>query len=506
VGIHLKGEIFIMENIFNALFIIISPFNLLAIVTGVFFGIINGAIPGLTSSMAIALFIPVTFSMSPMMGLVFLASIYVGSTYGGSISAILIQTPGTPAAVFTAIDGYQLTKQGRAGEALGMAVFASFVGGIIGSIILLLLAPPLSRLVLKFGPSEIFFVSLFGLTVIVGLSERSITKGLISGILGVLLGTVGTDQLTAIYRFTFDKIELFEGIPLVPAVIGLFSASQVFILAGQKRQTIQYDANYIPKESRTIPKWSQIKKMWVLFIRSGIIGTIVGIIPGAGMSIGSGISYNEAKKASKHPEKFGNGSLEAVAASETANNAVVEGSLVPLLTLGIPGNVISAVFLGGLLIHGLKPGASLFTKYVDITYPLLISFFVANFVMLLMGSMFAKYFAKIATFPIRIIVPIVMTFCIRGSFAIRNNFFDIYVMLIFGFLGYFMKKFEYALAPFVLGLILGPMVETNLRVALMLSRGSFIVLLQRPISLLLFVLAIISLLAPFLRKTKYKLK
>jgi len=258
-----------MENIFNALMLLGAPLNIIAIVLGVFFGITIGAIPGLTSTMGVALFIPVTFSMSPATGLLFLASIYCGSTYGGSISAILIQTPGTPAAIFTAIDGYELTKQGKAGQALGMAIFASFIGGIIGSIILISLAPPLSRLVLKFGPSEIFFMALFGLTVIVGLSEDSIVKGLMSGIFGVLLATIGVDSLTGIYRFTFDKMELFEGIPLIPIVIGLFSASQVFILAGQKRQTIQYDASYIEKDS-TIPKWGKIKQIWLTLVRSGL--------------------------------------------------------------------------------------------------------------------------------------------------------------------------------------------------------------------------------------------
>lgn len=488
-----------MENIFNALLLVALPFNILAIVIGVFLGIINGAIPGLTSTMGVALFIPVTFSMSPAMGLLFLGSIYCGSTYGGSISAILLKTPGTPAAIFTAIDGYELTKQGKAGQALGMAIFASFIGGIIGSIVLLSFAPPLSLLALKFGPSEIFFIALFGITVIVGLSERSMVKGLMSGTLGLLLATVGTDSFTAIYRFTFDKMELFEGIPLIPVVIGLFSASQIFVLAGEKRQTIQYDAAYISKES-TIPKWSQIKEMWVTFIRSGIIGTIIGIIPGAGMSIACGISYNEARRSSKHPEKYGQGSLEGVAASEAANNGVVEGSLVPLLTLGIPGNAVSAVFLGGLLIQGLKPGTTLFTKHADIAYTLLIGFFVANIVMFLMGSTLAKYFAKVAIFPKSIIIPIVVSFCVIGSFAIRNNFFDVYLMLIFGFLGYFMKKFGYALAPFVLGLILGPMIESELRRALMLSRGSFVALLQRPISLLMFILIILALLTPFFRK------
>jgi len=344
-----------MENaMLFALGNVFSPHNLLFAFLGTTLGIVIGALPGFTSTMGVALFIPFTFNMSPETGLIFLAAIYCASTYGGSISAILIQTPGTPAAIITAIDGYELTKQGLAGKALAMATFASYIGGLISATALLLIAPPLSRLVLKFGPSEIFFLALFGLTIIVGLSKGSMIKGLMSGVLGILLATVGIDNLTGAYRYTYGIMSLFEGIPIVPCVIGLYSASQVFVLAEQKRTTIQYDAT-VTKESTWI-RLSDVKTLWTNLIRSGIIGTLVGIVPGAGMSIASALSYNEAKRFARKPELFGKGSLEGVAASEAANNGVTGGSLVPLLTLGIPGNAVSAIFLGGLLIHGLKPG------------------------------------------------------------------------------------------------------------------------------------------------------
>lgn len=493
-----------MEFIFSALLLVLTPMNLFIAFAGTVLGIVIGALPGLTSTMGVALFIPVTFSMSPETGLIFLAAIYCASTYGGSISAILIQTPGTPAAIITAIDGYEMTKQGQGGKALAMATFASFVGGIISATALLLIAPPLSKIVLSFGPSEIFFLALFGLTIIVGLSKGSMVKGLMSGVLGILLATVGVDGLTGTYRYTYGQMALFEGIPIVPAVIGLFSAAQVFVLAEQRRATIQYEN--ITKVDSTWINLSDVKNLWSNLIRSSVIGTIVGIIPGAGMSIASAMAYNEAKRFSKDPEKFGTGSIEGVAASEAANNGVTGGSLVPLLTLGIPGNAVSAIFLGGLLIHGLKPGMTLFTKHGEIAYALLLGIFVANIFMFLLGSLAAKHFAKVATFPTSVIAPIIMSLCVIGSYAIRNNVFDVVLMLAFGFMGFYMKKTGFSLASFVLGLILGPMVEAELRRALMLSGGSFFPLLQRPLSLLFFVLIVLSIAGPLLKEQLHKRK
>lgn len=486
-------------TLLSALLTVLSPVNLLMATCGTGLGIVIGALPGFTSTMGVALFIPVTFSMSPETGLIFLAAIYCASTYGGSISAILIQTPGTPAAIITAIDGYELTKQGKGGKALGMATFASFVGGIISATALILIAPPLSKIVLLFGPSEIFFLAVFGLTVIVGLSKESMVKGLLSGAFGLMLATVGVDTMTGTYRYTFDLMPLFDGIPIVPTVIGLFSACQVFALSSQGRNTIQYEGK-IPDVGSTIPCWSDIKALKWNFLRSGIIGTIVGIIPGAGMSIASALSYTESKKHAKHPELYGKGSLEGLAASESANNGVTGGSLVPLLTLGIPGNSVSAVFLGGLLIHGLKPGLQLFTQNAHIAYSLLIGMFVANILMLIIGSIAAKKIARVASVPTNILAPIIMTLCVVGSYAIRNNMFDVALMLAFGFLGYLMKKKGYSLACFVLGIILGPMVESELRRALILTNGSPLGLLGSPLSAFLFVLIILSLTGPWLKE------
>ncbi|MBF4694690.1 tripartite tricarboxylate transporter permease [Fusibacter sp. Q10-2] len=467
---------------------------------GVIIGIIIGALPGLSSTMGVALFIPVTYAMDPGTGLAFLSAIYMASTYGGSISAILICTPGTPAAIITAMDGYELTKQGRSGEALSMATIASFFGGIISVVALMLIAPPLSKLVIEFGSAEMFLLAVLGLTIIVSLSQGSMVKGLIVGLTGVLLATVGTDTLTGAYRFTFDKMELFGGMPVVPTVIGAYSASQVFALAVQKRSTIQYDSEDNVKKTYNIVSVKEIIKNGFNIVRSGIIGTIVGIVPGAGMSIASALAYNTTKNTSKKPGLFGKGSLEGLAASEAANNGVVGGSLVPLLTLGIPGNSVSAVFLGGLIIHGLRPGPSLFTKYANISYTLFIGLLVSTVLMMIAGLVGAKYFGKIATVPTNVIAPVIMSLCVIGSYAIRNNIFDVQVMFAFGLIGYAMSRLKFFSAPLVLGLILGPIAESEFRRAMMISNGDVSAILASGISKFLFLLIIGFLVYPFIQE------
>lgn len=487
-------------DISNILVNVFSINTLLFMVFGVVIGVVIGALPGLSSTMGVALFIPVTYSMEPSTGLVFLAAIYMASTYGGSISAILIHTPGTPAAIITALDGYELTKQGKSGEALSMATIASFFGGIVSVLALMIVAPPLSKLVIEFGSAEMFLLAVLGLTIIVSLSKGSMIKGLIVGLSGVLLATIGIDSLTGAYRFTFDKMELFGGLPIVPTVIGVYSASQVFVLASQKRETIQYDFDMEEITKSKMVSFKDIKSNFFNIIRGGIIGTIVGIVPGAGMSIASALSYNTAKSSSKKPEEFGKGSLEGVAASESANNGVVGGSLVPLLTLGIPGNSVSAIFLGGLIIHGLRPGPQLFTKYGEITYTLFIGLFVATIIMLVVGLVGARYFGKIATVPTNIIAPIIMALCVIGAYAIRNNLFDVKLMFFFGIIGFAMAVLKFFQAPFVLGLILGPLAESEFRRALMISKGNYGYLFSSGISKFLVFLIILFLVLPFIQE------
>ena len=501
-------ELDLFAIIANAAVSAVSPLNLAICLLGTVVGIVIGALPGFTSTMGVALFIPFSYSMPPATGMIFLVSIYCSSTYGGSISAILINTPGTPSAVITTIDGYEMTKNGEGGRALAMAVFSSLVGGLFSAFALLLIAPPLARLVLLFGPVEIFYLALFGLSIIVGFSKGSLVKGLISGVVGLLLATVGVDMISGVYRYTFDNVSLFEGMPSVPLVIGLFSACQVFALGEQKRASIVHEIAQFSDSA--FPRWADIRDNWFNMLRSSLIGTIVGIIPAAGMSIACAIAYNEAKRASKHPEKFGHGSVEGVIASEAANNGVTGGSLVPLLTLGVPGNTVSAVFLGGLLIHGLRPGVQLFTKYADISYTLLLGLFVANVMMFVVGLFAAREVAKITRVSTDILAPIIMVLCVMGSYAIRNNLFDTGLMLTFGIVGWFLRRNDFPIMPLVLGIILGPIADRELLRIAQLYGDNIWQIFQRPITLFLFVLSVLSVATPlilgFVRARRAKAK
>lgn len=487
-----------MEHIVSALPLVFNIYTLAIAFIGVVLGIIIGALPGLSSTMGVALFIPVTYSMQPSTGLVFLGAIYMASTYGGSISAILLNTPGTPSAVITAIDGYELTKKGQSGEALSMATIASFIGGIISIIALMFISPPLSKLVIKFGAAEMFLLSILGLTIIVSLSKGSLVKGLIIGFAGMLFSVIGIDGITGQYRYTYDILSLFGGLSTVATVIGVYSTSQVFKLAAQKRSTIQYE--YDSTKKLNIISLKEVIRNSFNFLRSSVIGTIVGILPGAGVSIASAIAYNASKSTSKHPETYGEGSMDGLAASEAANNAVVGGSLVPLLTLGIPGNTVSAIFLGGLVIHGLHPGPQLFTKHGNITYALFIGLFVATFLMLIVGVGGAKVFAKISIVSTNIIAPIIMALCVIGAFSVSNNEFNIYVMFAFGLFGLAMSELDFFMAPFVLGLVLGPITEQEFRRALLISKGNYKVFISSPISVFLVILIMSFLIYPYIRK------
>ena len=354
-----------MSDILYGFITALSPINLVAACVSVAIGITIGALPGLSAAMGVALLIPITFGMPASTGLIVLAGVYCGAIFGGSISAILIRTPGTPAAAATAIDGYELTLKGKAGKALGTAVIASFMGGILSSISLYLFAPTLATLALKFGPAEYFWLSIFGLTIIAGASTKSITKGLISGGLGLMISTIGMDPMLGNPRFTFGIPSLLSGIPFTASLIGLFSMSQVLMLAEKK---IKSSGKMIDFDDRVLLSRAELKQILPTTLRSTIIGNLIGILPGAGASIASFLGYNEAKRFSKHKEEFGHGSIEGIAGAEAANNAVTGGSLIPTFTLGIPGESVTAVLLGGLLIQGLQPGPDLFTIHGKITY------------------------------------------------------------------------------------------------------------------------------------------
>ncbi len=474
--------------------------TLIALFIGVVGGMIMGALPGLSSTMAVALLVPITFGMEPVAGLVMLTAIYTSSTYGGSLSAILLHTPGTPASAATALDGYELTKRGQASRAIGIATLSSMIGGFVSGLALLFLAPPLAKVSLLFSAPEFLFLALFGLTIIGSLSGGSVLKGLASGAIGLLIGTIGIDIITGFPRYTFGVVPLESGVSLIPALIGLFSLSQVFILLEGKQEEKQ--ENKIKQViTKLIPSKKDIKKVFNTILRSSGLGVIIGILPGAGGDVGSWVGYNEAKRFSKNKEEFGKGSIEGIAGSETANNAVTGGALIPLMTLGIPGSSTTAVLLGGLMIQGLVPGNELFTVHAEVSYSIIIGFIIANILMGIVGFFGAKYFIKVLNVPQSMLIPIIIGFCVIGSYAINNNIFDVWIMLIFGVIGYAMRKTGFAAAPVILGMILGPIAEKSLGQSMIMAQGNlFSYFISRPITVAFMILIVLTITSPFIIK------
>ena len=480
----------------------LTPINLLAMLGGTALGIVIGCLPGLSAAMGVALMLPLTFTMPADTGLIVLGAIYCGAIFGGSISAILIHTPGTPASAATAIEGYQMTLRGKAGKALATACWSSFWGGLLSCISLYFFAPLLAQLALKFMSAEKFWLGIFGLTIIAGVSSKSIIKGLMSGALGLLLSTIGLDPIDGTKRFMFGQAFLAEGINTTCALIGLFSMSQVFILAEKKIIERAKAQRFTDKIMLTK---DEKKMLWPTVIRSWIIGNIIGILPGAGASIACFMGYNNAKSFSKHKEDFGHGSIEGVCGSEAANNAVTGGSLIPMLTLGIPGESVTAVLMGGLIIQGLAPGPELFTQHAGMTYTFFAGFVLVQFFMLALGTLGCRGFAQISRLSDAILIPCVTVLCVIGSYAIHKNFADVVVMLIFGFIGYFMRKFDLNTAAVVLALILGPISEKGLRGALRVSGGDIGVLFKSPVSWILIILSVIGIFSPiFMNKFEKK--
>ena len=470
-----------------------SPINLLAMIASTALGITIGCLPGLSAAMGVALLLPVTFGMDPATGLIVLGGIYCGAIFGGSISAILIHTPGTPASAATAIEGYKLTLKGQAAKALTVACFASFCGGLLSCISLYFFSPLLAELAMQFKSPEYFWLSIFGLTIIAGVSSRSLIKGLMSGVLGLLISTIGMDPMEGVERFMFGQPTLYNGVNTTCALIGLFSMSQVLILA-EKKIVERAKAAKI-KDKMTLSK-AEVKRLMPTITRSWLIGNILGILPGAGATIACFMGYNEAKRFSKHKEEFGNGSIEGVAGSESANNAVTGGSLIPTLTLGIPGESVTAVLMGGLIIHGLQPGPELFTTYAGMTYTFFAGFVLVQFAMLIIGLWGSKMFAHIARLSDRILIPCIFVLCVVGSYAIHNNFDEVIIMFVFGIIGYLVRKFDMNAAAIVLGLILGPIGENGLRRSLILSDGDPMILFSTPLCWMLIALCLVGILSP----------
>lgn len=478
---------------------LVDPVVIIAIIAGTVGGIIIGAIPGLTATMAVALLIPVTFGMDTVVGLALMGGVYSGGMYGGAISSILLCTPGTPAAAATAMDGYPLTRKGHGGMAIAVATVASFTGGVISTLMLLLIAPLLAQFALKFGPPEKFLLAIMGLASIITLTSGNLIKGLISGLIGLVIATIGMDPIAGFLRFTFGTVDLYEGVPYIPALLGLFSVSQILGLTSESTivQEMATDVNKLKREK--LPTGLVSTK-----IRGGLIGSIVGMLPGAGATIASFISYNFAKQISKNPKSFGKGNPVGVAAAESANNGVVGGSLVPLLTLGIPGNSVAAALMGGLMIKGLIPGPELFTVHGEITYGFILSLFLANVAFLILGLYFAPLFARIATVSNSILIPSISILSIIGSYAIRNSLFDVGVMLVFGLVGYFVNKAGFSLGAIVLGIILGPIAEMGFGQSLIMSKGSPSIFFSSAICIVLWIFIALLVMPTILGKLKKK--
>ena len=444
--------------------------NILWINIGVFIGSVFAAIPGLSVILCVILFLPVTYSMTAIPGMMFLLGIYCAGGYGGSVSAILINTPGTPHAAATMLDGHPLSEQGRTKAALKIALYASTFGGIFSALMLLFLGPQVARVAAQLGTAEYFMVCVFGLTIIAGVSGKSMIKGLISACLGLLISCVGSDPMTSYDRFTFGISRLYLGLDLAVCLIGLFALVEIMSKAEKRLDRLNLDTTQI-KDDGVITK-EEYKRMARPVLLSSIIGVMVGIIPGTGASEASWFSYNTAKNMSKHPEEFGHGSVEGIAAAESANNAVTGATLIPLLTLGIPGDGTVAIMLSALMINGLNPGLSLFTTQGNIMYAIMLGLILVNIFMLLQGKFLTRLFAKVVSIPQEILTPIIVIFCFAGAYSVNENFFDVGVALIFGMLAWILRKLELPPVPILLGLVLGSMTETNFRRALLISNGS----------------------------------
>jgi putative tricarboxylic transport membrane protein len=478
----------------------VQPYNLLMAFLGAFFGVAFGAIPGINAILGVALLIPLTLALDPIPAFILLGAVYSAGALGGAFPAILFKIPGAPEAAATTFDGYPLAQKGQAGKAIGMAIFASTTGGMFGVLALGFVSPQLAKIALSFSAQEYFAFALFGVTIIMALG-KSILKALISGLFGLLLATVGLDKFTTAVRFTFGLKPIFGGFEFVSIIIGVFAVGEVFERI-QAKKTGKFTTK--EKVSTKLPSIGEILQCKWTLLRSYILGTIIGILPGVGATTASFFGYNEAVRFSKHPEKFGTGILEGVAATESANNAAVGGALVPLLTLGIPGSATTAVMIGGLLVHGLVPGPLLFIDQAKFVYTFFVGMFIAQITMLVCGLIGAKVFVKILNWPYSVLGPGILVLSVVGAYSMRNDYFDMWVMLGGGIIGYYMNRYEYPLSPLVIGLVLGDLIETSLRRTLILQDYKFFPIFTRPLSGIILAIVFLAFLYPLLRKLYIK--
>ncbi len=472
-----------------------EPVTILVMMVGLVGGIILGAVPGMTGSMGIILLLPLVYKLEYAPALITLAAMFCGAMYGGSISAILIRTPGHPSAAATVLDGYPMAEKGQAGKALGIAVVASVCGGVFSGLCLLLIAPQLAKVALSFRAPEYFSLSVFGLSIIASASGKQPLKGLIAGCFGLLLSTVGVDAIWGVNRFSFNLTYLTTGFQLLPALIGLFAFSQIFADVPKAAQGEEFPTQEI---KNVIPTREDLKRIALPILVGSILGTGIGIIPGVGGAVACWMGYDLVKKLSRNKEEWGTGIVEGIAAPESANNGTTGGAMIPLLTLGIPGDSVTAVMLGALMLVGLRPGPALFMNHPQAVYTLLVAFIIMQFFILVLGLAGTKFWPLVLRVPRNILAPIIVVSCFLGAYTLANNVNDAFTALGFGVLGYFMSKYGFPAPPMILGLILGPIAEDNLNRAMMISNNDWSILLRSPISLSFIVLSVVSLAVPIL--------
>jgi len=474
--------------------VLFTPGNIFFCFIGVLMGTLVGVLPGLGPTAAIALLLPNTFHVSPVTAIIMLAGIYYGAMYGGSTTSILVNIPGEAASVITCLDGYQMALKGRAGAALGIAAFGSFIAGTISVIGLMLVAPPLAKFALAFGPPEYFSLMLMGIVILIYLASGSILKALMMAVFGLLIGTIGMDSISATQRLTFGLLELSDGVGLIPAIMGLFGVAEVIANVEQeiKREIIA------TKVKNLLPNLQDWKDSFWPMIRGGILGFFIGILPGPAPVISAFSSYAIEKKLSKHPEKFGTGMIQGVAGPESANNAATGGAFIPLFTLGIPANSVIAILLGAFMIHGIQPGPMLIDKYPDLFWGTIMSMYLGNVMLLVLNLPLIGLWVKVLKVPYPILFPLILLFCLVGVFSLNYSKVEVALMIGFGVFGYLARKFQFEMAPLVLALVIGPMMENNLRLSLVISQGSPWIFIEKPISAAFILVSLALLISPFI--------
>jgi|TARA_B100000745_G_scaffold28269_1_gene18173 putative tricarboxylic transport membrane protein len=487
-----------MDAFINGFISLGDPQLLLVLLVSTLGGVVIGALPGLNATNGAALLLPFTLSMEAIPAIASLVAIYCSATFAGAITAILINTPGTPASATTCLDGYPLAQRGEAGRALGLAVVSSTIGGVLSVICLMIAAPLLARMAYQFTPPEYFALTLFGMSMLASIGEGSPLKNLISGTFGVFLALVGVDMLTSVERFTFGSHDLYDGIGFVPVMIGIFGISELIVQAS----SLDKRKERVSMKAVQLPTRDDYRQVWKTILRSSGIGVFIGILPAEGATVASMIGYNEAKRWSKTPEQFGKGAIEGIAGSEAANNAATGGAMVPTLALGIPGSATAAVILAGLMVHGIRPGPSMFTEQANFAYTIFWSMMLVNLLFLVVGLTGAKIFARITLIPTQVLWPCVFMVSIVGAYALDQSMFDVWIVLISGIIGFFMRRYGFSVVPLAIGLILGEMLEQRLGQSMVMLDEKWWLMFTRPLALLFFCLTIAALFGPVLW-TKY---